>query len=164
MVSLARIGSQLSQILHLHESPHRTALAFAVGAFIAFSPTYGLHTLSVAFCTWAFRLNCVALLAGSLINNPWTVLPIVGATFWTGCQLLGFPEVAQFNWTDLSPVALYQQIWPYAVPFFVGGFVLSLLSAILCYPAAYLFIAQYRARLGRPAADGRPLPPRTGLS
>src|SRR5437763_1004449 len=80
VVSLARIGSQLSQILHLHESPHRTALAFAVGAFIAFSPTYGLHTLSVAFCTWAFRLNCVALLAGSLINNPWTVLPIVGAT------------------------------------------------------------------------------------
>jgi hypothetical protein len=72
--------------------------------------------------------------------------------------------VAPFNWTDLSPVALYQQIWPYAVPFFVGGFVLSLLSAMLCYPAAYLFIAQYRARLGRPAADGRPLPPRTGLS
>lgn len=164
MVSLARISLKLSQILHLHESPHRTALAFALGTFIAFSPTYGLHTLTVVFCTWAFRLNFVALLAGSLINNPWTILPILAASFWIGFQLLGFPEVAPFNWSDLSPVSLYEQIWPYALPFFVGGFVLSLLSAILCYPAAYLVISQYRARLGRPAVRGGPLPPRTGLS
>lgn len=154
MVSLARIGSKLGQILHLHESPHRTALAFSVGVFIAFSPTYGLHTLSVVFCTWAFRLNGVALLAGSLINNPWTVLPVVGATFWTGCQVLGYPEVAPFNWTDLSPVSLYEQIWPYALPFFVGGFLLSLLSATLCYPAAYLFISQYRTRRRRSRSTG----------
>ncbi|MFB3071649.1 MAG: DUF2062 domain-containing protein, partial [Nitrospirales bacterium] len=49
MFSLASIRSQLTQVLHLQESPHRTALAFALGIFIAFSPTYGLHTLSAIF-------------------------------------------------------------------------------------------------------------------
>ncbi len=164
MVSIARVRSQLSQILHLHESPHRTALAFAIGAFIAFSPTYGLHTLTVVFCTWAFRLNFAALLAGSFINNPWTVVPILGATFWMGFQLLGIPQVAPFTWGDLSPETIYKQVWPYALPFFVGGVVLSLLSAVLCYPAVYLLISRYRARVGHPVVSGGPLPPRSGLS
>ena len=92
MVTLSQIRSHLARLLHLKESPHRTALAFAVGVFIAFSPTYGLHTLSVLFCAWAFRLNAVALLAGSLITNPWTLVPVLGATLWTGVQLTGLPE------------------------------------------------------------------------
>lgn len=156
MVSIARVRSQLSLILHLHESPHRTALAFAIGVFIAFSPTYGLHTLSVFFCTWAFRLNFIALMAGSLVNNPWTLVPILGATFWMGFQFLGIPQVAPFQWDDLGFQSVYKQIMPYALPFFVGGGILSVCSAVLCYPAAYLFISQYRARIRRtPTAEGR---------
>src|SRR5690349_2078083 len=50
----------LRQVLHLQESPQRTALAFAIGVFIAFSPAYGLHTAMVVVCTWLFGLNFVA--------------------------------------------------------------------------------------------------------
>ena len=161
MRSLARVRSHFTRILHLHESPHRTALAFSVGAFIAFSPTYGLHTLSVFFCAWAFRLNVVALMAGSLINNPWTVVPILGATLWTGVQLAGMPQVPAMNWADLSVMALYDQVMPYAVPFFLGGFVLSALGAAAGYPIAYAAIAIHRGRQTQPDA-GR-LPPGTGV-
>ena len=159
MFSLARLRDQLRQALHLNESPYRTALAFAVGAFIAFSPTYGLHTLSVFFIAWAFRLNVAALLAGSLINNPWTVVPILGATVWVGFQCLGMPEIPPFDWSDLSVKAVYGQVTPYAVPFFVGGFVLSALAAVLGYVAAYVVIRRYRARLGHARRISDPLPP-----
>jgi uncharacterized protein (DUF2062 family) len=159
MFSLAHLRAQLRQILHLNESPHRTALAFAVGVFIAFSPTYGLHTLSVFFCAWAFRLNFAAVLAGSLINNPWTVVPILGATVWAGFQCLGMPQVPSFDWTDLRVSAIYEQVMPYAVPFFVGGFVLSGLAAVLGYLVAYLLITRYRARDGHHSQTGAPLPP-----
>lgn len=158
MVSIARVRSQLIQILHLHESPHRTALAFAIGVFIALSPTYGLHTVSVLFCAWAFRLNFLALMAGSLVNNPWTVVPILSATFWTGFHFLGIPQVAPFQWDDLGFQSIYKQVLPYALPFFVGGGILSVCSAVLCYPAAYLFISQYRARIRRTAAGAGRLP------
>jgi uncharacterized protein (DUF2062 family) len=161
MVSIAQIRTHLTQILHLRESPRRTALAFAIGAFIAFSPTYGLHTLSALFCAWAFRLNVVAVMAGSLINNPWTVVPILGATLWTGVQLTGLPQVPAMNWADLNAMALYEQIMPYAAPFFLGGFVLSALGAIAGYPVAYAAIAIHRGRVAR--SDAERLPPGTGL-
>ena len=74
----------LRQVLHLRESPQRTAFAFALGVFIAFCPAYGFHMILVGLFTWLFRLNFVALLTGALINNPWTIVPILGGTYWRG--------------------------------------------------------------------------------
>ncbi|WP_447979685.1 DUF2062 domain-containing protein [Candidatus Nitrospira bockiana] len=156
MVSLAQLRSHLQRLLHLRESPHRTALAFAVGVFIAFSPTYGLHTLMVLFCTWALRLNFLALMAGALLNNPWTIVPILGATLWTGFQVLGMPTVEPIVWNDFSAGALYRQVLPYLLPFFVGGVVLSLFGAVVGYPAAYWLISRYRPT--RPPQPDDPLP------
>jgi len=161
MPSLDQIRSSLKQLLHLKESPHRTALAFAIGAFIAFSPTYGFHTLSVLFCAWAFRLNAVALLAGSLINNPWTVVPILGATLWTGVQLIGLPDVPSVNWANLNMMAFYEQIKPYAAPFLLGGFLLGAIGAAVSYPIAYMAITAHRGRRTQDGAEQ--LPPETGL-
>lgn len=164
MFSIAQIRSHLTQMLHLNESPHRTALAFAVGVFIAFSPTYFFHTLSVVFCTWAFRLNFLALMTGALINNPWTILPILGATFWTGSALLGMPDTPPMTWSRLTFESLYTQALPYALPFFLGGFVLSCLGALAAYPIAYAMIARYRAgRHGRVDSEHERLPPSTHL-
>ncbi|HSN03353.1 MAG TPA: DUF2062 domain-containing protein [Nitrospira sp.] len=154
--------SLLRQVLHLQEPPQRTAFAFALGVFIAFSPAYGLHMILVGLCTWLFGLNFIALLAGSLINNPWTVVPILGATYWSGALLLGRADSPAFDWHDLSFAALYQQIMPYAVPFTLGGLFLSILGAALAYPVAYFFITKYR----RPeqATDAAPLPPQDPMS
>ncbi len=164
MFSPAQIRTHFAQILHLNETPHRTALAFAVGVFIAFSPTYFFHTLTVVLCMWAFRLNLLALMAGALINNPWTIIPILGATFWTGSALLGLPETPPLDWRDLSFESLYDQVLPYALPFFLGGFVLSCLGALAAYPIAYAMIVRYRARRHhRLAPDQERLPPSTRL-
>lgn len=156
---MPRIRSLLKNILHLEESPHRTALAFALGVFIAFSPTYGLHTLSVVFCALAFRLNAVALLAGSLVNNPWTVVPIIGATFWTGFWLLGVPDAAPVNWSIPDLRAFYEQVIPYAAPFLLGGLTLSLVGGALGYGLAYVFVSQHRQKLHRHAVKDGQLPP-----
>ena len=159
MFSLARLRDQLRRILNLDESPHRTALAFAVGAFIAFSPWYGFHTISVFVLAWLLRLNVAAVLAGSLINNPWTVVPILGATMWTGFVCMGLPETPPFDWQDLSIKALYDQIMPYTVPFVVGGFVLSTIAGILAYAGGYVVISRYRGARQRVTVPTDPLPP-----
>ncbi|HEU4684675.1 MAG TPA: DUF2062 domain-containing protein [Nitrospira sp.] len=141
---MASFRSLLRHVLHLQESKERTALAFAVGAAIAFCPFYGFHMMLVAFCTWAFRLNFVALLAGALINNPWTIVPILGATYWTGAALMGRADSPSFDWHDLSFRAIYDQVAPYAVPFTIGGLVLSIVGAALSYPVVYYVISKYR--------------------
>ena len=147
----------LKQVLHLQESPQRTALAFAIGVFIGFSPAYGLHTVMVFFCAWALRLNLLALMAGAFLNNPWTLVPILGATYWVGALLLGRSDNPSFNWQDMSFSAIYEQVMPYAVPFFLGGFVLSVLGAALAYPLAYYFLSKYRQ--SHPLDLTEPLPP-----
>ncbi|MEO5864251.1 MAG: DUF2062 domain-containing protein [Nitrospiraceae bacterium] len=144
MAKIPSFRALLKQVLHLRESPQRTALAFAIGVFIGFSPAYGLHTVMVFFFAWALRLNLLALMAGAFLNNPWTVVPILGATYWVGALLLGRSENPSFNWQDVSFSAIYEQVMPYAVPFSLGGFVLSLLGAALAYPLAYYFVSKYR--------------------
>ena len=156
-MAIGSFRSLLRQVLHLQESPQRTALAFAIGIAIAFCPFYGLHTVLVGLCTWLFGLNFVALLAGALINNPWTIVPILGATYWTGAVILGQSDSPTFNWTDLGFRAIYEQVIPYAIPFALGGTVLSLAGAALAYPLALYLITKHRSRA--PAPQAGPLPP-----
>lgn len=153
---MAPFRALLKQVLHLQESPQRTALAFAIGAGIAFCPLYGFHMILVGLFTWAFKLNFVALLAGALINNPWTIVPILGATYWTGAILLGRSETPVFDWGELGFRAIYEQVIPYAVPFALGGVVLSVIAAIVSYPLALYMIMKHRKR---PARHSEPLPP-----
>ena len=47
MLSVESLRQRLAEVLHLQETPHRTALAFATGVFIAFAPHYLFHTASV---------------------------------------------------------------------------------------------------------------------
>jgi len=157
MAKIPSFRSLLKQVLHLQESPQRTALAFAIGVFIGFSPAYGLHTVMVVFCAWALGLNFLALMAGAFLNNPWTLVPILGATYWVGAFLLGRPDSPSFDWQDVSFSAIYTQVMPYAVPFFLGGFVLSLLGEALAYHLAYYIVAKYRQ--SHPLDQGAPLPP-----
>lgn len=154
---MATFQTLLKQVLHLQESPQRTALAFAVGAAIAFCPFYGFHMVLVGLCTWAFGLNFVALLAGALINNPWTIVPILGATYWTGAVIIGQSTSPTFDWNDLSIRAIYEQVIPYALPFAIGGIVLSLISAALSYPIALYVISKHRQQAA--ARPVEPLPP-----
>ena len=157
MAKIPSFRSLLKQVLHLQESPQRTALAFAIGVFIGFSPAYGLHTVMVLFCAWALRLNLLALMVGAFLNNPWTVVPILGATYWVGALLLGRSDSPSFDWHDVSFGAIYEQVMPYAMPFFLGGCVLSLLGAALAYPLTYYFVARYRQ--SHPLDQTEPLPP-----
>ena len=146
MVTPNYLRAKIREALHLGETPQRTAFAFALGVFIAFTPTYGLHTASVVFLAWAFRLNFPAILVGSLINNPWTVVPILGATMWTGFVLLGMRDLPDVSWSDLSMTTLYETVLPFILPFTLGALALSVLGSLLAYPLGLLLISWYRKR------------------
>ena len=145
MLSLKAARDQLVQILHLQESPQRTALAFALGVFIAFAPHYGLHTVSVVFCAWAFRLNYLALFMGSFLNNPWTIAPILGLTLYTGFTFFDTEPTSTLDIENLHLDNLFESLMPYIWPFLLGGCVLGLMGALLAYPIMLFFIHRYRS-------------------
>ena len=68
----------LRRLLAIDDPPERTALAFSVGVFIAFSPFLGLHTIMATALAFLFRFNKIAIYAGTFINNPFfTLVPII---------------------------------------------------------------------------------------
>ena len=139
----SRIKKTARQILHLGDSPRRTALAFAIGVFIAFSPVYGLHTISVFLFAWAFRLNVVAMLAGSLVNNPWTLLPILGSTMWVGLTVLPTSAPPPLNWSQFTFQMLWSQLQPFFLPFVVGATLLGILASLVAYPLVLVGLQRY---------------------
>jgi len=145
VASLKTIREQLVQILHLQESPQRTAFAFALGVFIAFAPHYGFHTASVVLCAWAFRLNYFAMLMGAFLNNPWTIAPILGLTLYTGFIVVGTAPTSTFDFSSLQFDNLFESLAPYLLPFILGGCVLGLIGALLTYPIMLFVIHRYRA-------------------
>ncbi len=139
------LRQRLTHVLHLQETPHRTALAFAIGVFIAFAPHYLLHTASSVFCAWLFRLNFVAVMLGSLINNPWTLIPILTASLYTGLFLIGDSSSTTIEWEQVTMDNLFDILSPYLVPFLIGASTLSILSSLLAYPLMRWTITRYRS-------------------
>jgi uncharacterized protein (DUF2062 family) len=49
------------RLLAIDDPPERTALAFAIGVFIAFSPPLGLHTIIATLVAFIFKFNKIAI-------------------------------------------------------------------------------------------------------
>src|SRR5918995_7501443 len=80
------------RLLAIDDPPERTALAFAIGVFIAFSPFLGLHTIMATAVAFMFRFNKIAIYTGTFINNPFlTLVPIIIASYAIGALVLGRP-------------------------------------------------------------------------
>lgn len=137
--------ARIRALLDLQDTPHKLALAFATGVFIAFSPTVGLHLVSCFFFAWVFRLSKIVVLTASFINNPWTMVPMYGFCIWFGIKITGAdiitPDIA---WNTLSLKNAYIILKPYLWPFVAGTLVLGTASAILSYILFYWAITRYR--------------------
>ena len=68
----------LDTLLHIEDTPERTAAAFALGVFFGFSPFLGLHTVLGIIFAFLLNVNRVAVLLGIYSNLPW----IIGAYYF----------------------------------------------------------------------------------
>lgn len=148
---------QLAQLaLQVQDTPTRAALAFALGVFIAFSPFLGIHTAIALGLAFVFRLNRVAILAGTFTNNPWTIAPMYTAGTLLGCGLLGVSpaSLAEVDWS-LSGRAFYESLLaglgPLLLPFLLGNLVLGAAVAFVVFVVVRAVLV---ARGSSPARDG----------
>jgi uncharacterized protein (DUF2062 family) len=144
------------RLLALDDPPERTALAFSIGVFIAFSPFLGLHTILATLVAFFFRFNKLAVYGGTFINNPFlTLVPIIIASYAVGAFLLGRPlrisdaGIALLRDPHLLTSDYYRRLfresWDIVWPFTVGGTALSVICSLIAYP---LTLQLLRARRG----------------
>jgi uncharacterized protein (DUF2062 family) len=138
MDRLPRVRRWLEQLLHTHDTPKRTAAAFALGVFFGFSPFLGLHTILGIVFAFALNLNRVAVILGVYSNLPWilpayyTLATIVGATILRSDippRLLQDLTVAvtQISWPEFRRVAgtMAPLVWAYTLGSTLGAMALA---------------------------------------
>jgi len=139
------IRDRLHAIIKLDDPPHKLALAFALGVFIAFSPTLGLHIITALVLAWVLRLSKIVILTGSFINNPWTIVPLYGFCTWFGMKITGSTiEVPQIPWNDLTILNAYEALKPYLWAYVAGTLVLGTIAAVAAYFLFYCAVLRYR--------------------
>jgi uncharacterized protein (DUF2062 family) len=143
------------RLLAIDDPPERTALAFSIGVFIAFSPFLGLHTIIATVIAFLFRFNKVAIYTGTFVNNPFfTLVPIIIGSYAVGAFLLGRPlripdqGLALLKDPHLFTGAYYHRLfvesWNIVWPFAAGGMVLSVVCSALAYPLTLRALRAYR--------------------
>ena len=149
------------RLLAIDDPPERTALAFSIGIFIAFSPFLGLHTIMATVIAFAFRFNKVAIYTGTFINNPFlTLVPIIIGSYAVGAFFLGRPLQIPAEGIELLKDPhlfsrdyyrrLFLQSWNNIVwPFSVGGMILSVVCSLLAYPLTLWALRKHRLRRKR---------------
>ena len=145
----------LDQLLHTHDTPRRTAAAYALGVFFGFSPFLGLHTvLGLAFA-FALSLNRVAVLLGIYSNLPWILPAYYTLTTLAGAAILGVQvppgllrdltaAVADASWTDFRILA--GGLAPLAWAYLLGSTLGALILAGIAYRVALTMVLAHRKR------------------
>ena len=121
----------VKSLLSLDDPPHKIALSFAIGVYISISPFFGFHTLLAILLSVVFRLNKVAAIIGSWMNNPWTLALVYYADLKIGCFILG--NDVKFN---IRPFTLEHYLNSGKYVFFdilVGSIVLGVVAGLLSY-------------------------------
>ena len=141
-------------LLNLDDPPERTALAFAIGAFIGFSPLLGFHTILAAIIAVIWRLNKVAIFTGVYISNPWTMAPVIAVSWGIGKLIVGAPalELPPASLNAILTAAFWNLIaaqWRQLLPFALGAMILSIVSASISYPLMLYFLRAWRRKSER---------------
>jgi len=157
MIHLTRrlVRRWLDTLLHIQDTPERTAAAFALGVFFGFSPFLGLHTILSIIAAFLLNLNRVAVLLGVYSNLPWVIAPYYAFATMAGSivtrtrvpvgfrsQLAALFDLSIFDgefWHRLITI-LKPLLWPYMIGSTIGALIL----AGIAYPLALAFVTSRR--------------------
>jgi uncharacterized protein len=151
----ALVRRWLDTLLHVADTPERTAAAFAVGVFFGFSPFLGFHTLLAILVAFLFDLNRVAALLGVYSNLPWIIAPYYAIVTMLGARIIGRtpPERFKSELADLFALSVFSgEFWhrlitilkPWLWPYAVGSLLGAIVIAAVAYPVALAFVTSRR--------------------
>jgi uncharacterized protein len=134
------------KLIHTNGTPHGIALGFAVGAFIAIFPSFGLGIFLVLLLAWLFKMNKASAVLGLFVFGLGFISPVWWAlSFFIGklfirmdLSVAAFSQKMQaldliksdFPWINM---ALFKVSAPYLWAYLLGNLILSSAAALLMY-------------------------------
>jgi uncharacterized protein len=151
----ARFKRWLEQLLHTHDTPRRTAAAYALGVFFGFSPMLGLHTVLGILAAFVFNLNRLAVILGIYSNLPWVVPAYYTIATIAGAAILRVEvppgllkelsdALRDASWGEFRRLA--HALWPLFWAFVLGSTIGAVLLAGIAYRTSLAMITAHRRR------------------
>ena len=145
MLDREKWRQRIRQILSLDSHPGHIAAGFAVGVFISITPFFGIHTPLAIAAAFIFRLNKLTCITGAWVNTPFTVVPVLIASYKFGELLLGQPH---------RELVLKELTWQFALelfrshgaPLIIGSSVIGFVAALTAYFACYYLVVRFRKK------------------
>jgi uncharacterized protein len=164
MVESSRLRQWFEQLLHTHDTPQRTAAAYALGVFLGFSPLLGLHTVLGLALAFFLGLNRVAVVLGVYSNLPWLVPAYYTLATVAGAALLGvnvqpraleegMRAVAEATWSIADFTELARTLAPLMWSYILGSTVGALLLAAVAYRVSLAMIVAHRRRVAQHSSE-----------
>ncbi len=155
----------IRKLLHIEDTPERTALAYSIGIFLGFSPFLGFHTLGGIAVAFLFGLNRFAVLLGVWSNAPWWIIPYYVAATYTGMWVTGF-RIERKALEEIFRLGVEKGLfepdfwgcltsqWGFLLSFTIGSLVLATLLGLAIYPLSLRWIKFYRRKKMKRGTDG----------
>ena len=129
------------RVRRLPGAPAAIALGFACGAFVSFTPLFGLHYLLAIALAWALRGSIIASFLGA--NLGWFYPFILVWTYQLGNWIIGasgartLPPHAGLRYVLRHP-------WDVFLPTMLGSLPIALAVAAAAFAFAYWVVVAYR--------------------
>ncbi len=158
MSAAFRAPRWLEQLLHTHDTPQRTAAAYALGVFFGFSPFLGLHTVLALIFAFMLGLNRVAVVLGVYTNLPWILPAYYTVTTLAGAAVLGADvppgllkelseAVSAVSWGEFRQLA--HALRPLFWAFILGSTAGSAILAGIAYSGSLRMILAHRSHVAQ---------------
>lgn len=149
------VPAVVQRLLHVNDSPTRTAAAFAFGVFFGFTPFVGLQIVSAFGGAFLLGLNRLAVFVGLNVNVPWIVAPWYAGTTLVAARVMGIglPENFRMQLDGIFSIGVLSgEFWrqastllqPFLLPFLVGPTIGAAIAGMLAYVAAVPLLRRRR--------------------
>lgn len=161
-------------LLRYRGTPHQVALGFAVGIFVALTPTVGIQMALGAFIAHLLRANRALPVALAWISNPLTMGPLyyfnyrVGLILLPGDESAGRVFIDSISGASLADPATWweaiqlmaSELWGVAGVLWLGSLIVATIGAVIAYPIVLRIVVAGRAKLVKVSAMPSIPPPR----
>jgi hypothetical protein len=140
------------RVRRLPGSPARIALGFACGAFVSFTPLFGLHYLLAMVAAWLLRSSVVAAFLGA--NLGWFYPLLLVWAYELGTRIIGASGTLRLP-PSPGPDHLLRHPWSAFLPTMVGSIPVGLAIAATSFAFAYWVVTGYRGFRHRRVVEAR---------
>ena len=77
------------RVERINDTPQSIAIGFAIGAFVSFTPFFGLHFIVAALVARVLKVNMISALFGTAVGNPLSFPLIAAGSMSVGTLVLG---------------------------------------------------------------------------